>query len=237
MQPTSETVSRQPKLRKPKLVERLGKHTSPRFARGTWQQPKIALAERVTMVFRRKALHQALADISAADLSMPPHEVFEVAYDRAVAAHLGGEHDKALQLFLSCQKLSPNNPTLAHNIARLQAIVIPPKGVTPQSPKPDSIQAASSALAEEPVVKEATELAIIEVVSEPELLEQVEAPAQPDMIFSREASPLIDIMNEKPGAAPARRLAVTDLWTIVVGTLVLSIGAQYFLGGLGLSNL
>ncbi len=225
MQATSETVSRQSELR-----ER--KHTSPtRFARGTWHQPKIALAERVTMVFRRKALHQALADISA-----PKDEAFDVAYDRAVAAHLAGEHDEALELFLSCQKLSPDNPTLAHNIARLQAIAVPKKVA-----KPIPIRVAAAA--PEPA-KEPTELAIIEVTPEPaepttqEPIEHELQPAQPDMIFSRDASPLIDIMTEKaPVATPRRRLTSGDLWTIILGTLALSMGAQYFLGGLGLMNL
>ncbi len=220
MQATSETVSEELELR-----ERSGKHTSPpRFARGTWHQPKIALAERVTMVFRRKALHQALNDISTAR-----DATFDVTYDRAVAAHLAGEHDKALELFLSCQKLSPDNPTLAHNIARLQAIATPKKVATPI---PIRVAAV-----EEPAAKEPTELAIIEVVSE--LAEPpTQEPAQPDMIFSRDASPLIDIITEKePTAKPGRRLASGDLWTIILGTLVLSIGAQYFLGGLGLLNL
>lgn len=68
-----------------------------------------------------------------------------------------------------------------------------------------------------------------------------ETPAlEPDAIFSSGDAPMkLGTSKPKNANSPTsrKRLATVDLWTIVVGTLVLSIGAQYLLQGFGLANL
>ncbi|MBL4635136.1 MAG: hypothetical protein JKY56_14790 [Kofleriaceae bacterium] len=62
---------------------------------------------------------------------------------------------------------------------------------------------------------------------------------EPDLILAKDSTP-ISLHSKTPLAGrnkPAGRtkLVGVDLWTIVLGTLVLSIGAQYVLQGFGLA--
>ncbi len=59
----------------------------------------------------------------------------------------------------------------------------------------------------------------------------------PDLIFSAPSKGFAAAAAASQRTGVRRRLVSVDLWTIVLGTLVLSIGAQYVLRGIGLASL
>ncbi len=64
---------------------------------------------------------------------------------------------------------------------------------------------------------------------------------EPDLIFAKGSTPVLGHSKarqaSRKGATGRTKLVGVDLWTIVLGTLVLSIGAQYVLQGFGLTTI
>ncbi len=64
---------------------------------------------------------------------------------------------------------------------------------------------------------------------------------EPDLIFAKGTAPISGHSEARrssgKGATGRTKLVGVDLWTIVLGTLVLSIGAQYVLQGFGLATI
>ncbi len=48
---------------------------------------------------------------------------FGECYEKAVAAHLEGDHETALQCFGCCRVIEPNNATIVHNMNRLRTLL------------------------------------------------------------------------------------------------------------------
>ncbi len=48
---------------------------------------------------------------------------FAECYEKAVAAHLEGDHETALQCFGCCHVIEPDNATIVHNINRLRTLL------------------------------------------------------------------------------------------------------------------
>jgi tetratricopeptide (TPR) repeat protein len=61
--------------------------------------------------------------LAAAAAEPPPDGAFDRLFARATEAYLVGDYHASLRLYQACVALRPNDPTAAHNLARLEARV------------------------------------------------------------------------------------------------------------------